>query len=223
MICDGREDMAKKVKNKMHVYFRYTIISLVIGVVLFTTIFMLTFGGVLGSSGEQVVFSNEYYMLRGRPTDLQKELFKELTEQVEKKIEYDMDLVELVAKNFVADYYTWSNKQGPFDIGGAEFVFGKENLNFKQNARRYFYSGMEAYISQGLEINELIEVESLSSNDAAFSTPFNHYGEEYVAYYVEVSWVYKANEKIDVSKFPTFASFTLVQNADGRFEIVRFY
>ena len=130
--------MSKKPKNKIHLYFRYVIISLAITITFFAGIFYFNLNDLMSSEGEQVVYSNEHYTLRGKPTELQKDLFKDLTAQLDQDLEYDMDAIELVVKSFIADYYTWSNKQGPFDIGGGDFIFSKENLNFKQTARRYF-------------------------------------------------------------------------------------
>ena len=215
--------MSKKPKNKIHLYFRYVIISLAITITFFAGIFYFNLNDLMSSEGEQVVYSNEHYTLRGKPTELQKDLFKDLTAQLDQDLEYDMDAIELVVKSFIADYYTWSNKQGPFDIGGGDFIFSKENLNFKQTARRYFYSGMENFLSQGLVMTDLIEVETITTNDASFSTTFDHYGDEYISFYVEASWTYKANEKVDTSLFPNWAAFTVVQTETGRFEIVRFY
>lgn len=215
--------MSKKQISKRHLYFRYLIITLIISVVLFAGIIYVNLNNVLSSAGEQVVFSNDFYTLRGKPTQLQKDLFKELTTQVDFKIDYDLDLVELVAKNFVADYYTWANKQGPYDIGGGEFIFGNENLNFKQNARRYFYSSMEIYLRDGLTPTDLIEVETVSATEGDFAAVYNYYGKDYTTFYVEVNWTYKENSKIDLSLFPTHAAFTIIKNDDNRYEIVRFY
>lgn len=218
----GRK-MSKKPKNKLHLYFRYIVTSLILSSIFFASIFYFHLNDLMSSEGGQVVYSNEYYSLRGKPTELQKQLFKDLTAQLDLQMEYDMDVIELVVKNFVADYYTWSNKMGPFDVGGGEFIFSKENLNFKQTSRRNFYSGIESFLSQGLTMSDLIEVDTITTNDASFSTNFVHYGDEYLSFYVEASWTYKINDKLDTNLFPKWAAFTIVQTDAGRFEIVRFY
>ena len=215
--------MTKKQKRKMHLYFRYVIVSLAVGIAIFAVVFYLNLSNFMTPTGDQVIYKNDMYVLKGNPTKLQKDLFKELTNQLEKKIDFDFDAVELVVKNFVADYYTWSNKQGPYDIGGSEFVFSKENLNFRQNARRYFYSTMLSYINDQVTISNLIEVDSVETNQADFSSEYEHYGTKYLAYYVEATWTYKENEYIDTSVFPTKAAFTVIFSEDGRYEIVRFY
>lgn len=223
MILNGRNDMNRKKTNKMHVYFRYLIITLILSVVLFSGIIFLSINNTMSSPGEQVVLSNKLYALRGKPTQLQKDLFKELSQQIDKENVDDLVLVELVVKNFISDYYTWANKQGPYDIGGGEFIFGNENLNFKQTSRRYFYSNMEPYIRSGLSISDLFEVESIGSAEADFAQGYDYYGQVYTTFYVETSWTYKENLKIDTSVFPTNAAFIIVKTENGRYEIVRFY
>jgi len=214
--------MTKREKNKIHLYFRYIIVSLVLSLTIFAIIFFLNINSLISSNGEKVINSNEFYSLRGKPTNLQKELFKELTTQVNKGLEDDLLVVELVAKNFVADYYTWSNKQGPFDVGGGEYIFGNENLSFKRTTRRYFYSNMENYIQSGFSQEDLLEVETVTSFGADYASIYSYYGKDYSTFYVEVSWTYKESS-IDTSIYPTSAAFTLVKNEDGRIEIVRFY
>ncbi len=223
MILNGRYNMSRKKTNKMHLYFRYLIVTLAISIALFSGIIFFNLNNAMSSAGEQVILSNKFYALKGKPTQLQKDLFKELTIQVDKDVEYDLDLVGLVVKNFIADYYTWTNKQGPYDIGGGEFIFGHENLNFKQTSRRYFYSYMEPYISSGLSNTDLIEVETIAPAIADFASNYDYYGQTFSTFYVETSWTYKENTKIDTSVFPTRAAFVIVITESGRYEIVRFY
>ena len=98
--------MTKNDLKKIHRYFRYVIIMLIISSVLVAGIVLYNLKNMQGGTGEQIVYSNEYYTLRGKPTSLQKDLFKELSSQLEKGIEDDFDVVELVVKSFIADYYT---------------------------------------------------------------------------------------------------------------------
>lgn len=215
--------MTKNDLKKIHRYFRYVIIMLIISSVLVAGIVLYNLKNMQGGTGEQIVYSNEYYTLRGKPTSLQKDLFKELSSQLEKGIEDDFDVVELVVKSFIADYYTWTNKQGSYDVGGSEFIFSTEKTNFYFTSRRNFYSNMSIFIEQDLLQGDLIEVESITMGDASFAAPYNYYGTEYPAFYVEASWTYKSNEKMDISKFANYGSFTVIKTAENRYEIVRFY
>lgn len=218
---NGRENMSKIQRNKITVYFKFIVITLLVSMVLFGAIIFYNISRLSSNEGEQVVYSNELYTLRGKPTALQKSLFKELTEHV--KSGDELAIVESVVRNFAADYYTWTNKQGPFDVGGTEYIFYKENTNFRQNARRYHYTFMYPFIESGLTFADLVEVESVTTNGAAYAAPFDHYGETYTTFYCEISWSYKVNDKLDLSIFPTSAAFTIIKTSDNRYEIVRFY
>lgn len=215
--------MTKKQKTKIHRYLTYVITILIISSVLVAGVIFFNLKSLTGSKGEQVVYTNDLYVLRGKPTNLQKDLFKELTIQIEKGNEQDLNVVELVVKSFIADYFTWTNKIGPYDVGGMNFTFGKENTNLYFSSRRGFYANMTNYINQGLTYSDLIEVESIEMGDASFAAPYEYYGTEYEAFYIEASWAYKSNEKIDISVFPKSASFTIVRTEENRYEIVRFY
>ncbi len=210
-------------KNRKELYIKYIGISIVVtGLVVAAVIFMFTTQNSSNPSSS-VVYSNEFYTLKGKPTDLQKQLFRELTAEIEKDDASDLVIVNLVTKNFIADYFTWSNKAGPFDVGGLDFVYGLENLNFRRTSREYFYSYIYTYLDQGLTLQDMIEVVDVVSEGAAFAAPYEYYDQEIKAYYIEISWTYKESELIDVSLFPTMAAMTIIVNEEGRYEIVRFY
>lgn len=215
--------MTKKRTSIIKKYFKPIFIILIVSSILAAGILLFNVSSFINQDGDSVVNSNEYYQLKGSPTQLQKDLFKELTKQVELKQAYDLVLVELLVKNFVADYYTWSNKQGPYDVGGSNFIYGMENLNFFRTSRRYFYSNMSNYLSSGLEISDLPEVETITTRPADFAVGFDYYGDNLIAFYCEVDWTYKVNDKVDLSIFPTYAAFTITITEEGRYEIVRFY
>ena len=215
--------MTKDTKKRVHRYFQYIIIVLIVSSALVAGIVFLNFNNFMNKEGEVVINSNEFYTLRGKPTDLQRALFKELTTELEKDKPSDLLLVEHVVKNFVADYYTWTNKQGPFDVGGSDFIFSLEGTNFYRSSRRYFYSEMANYINNNLKPEDLIEVESIVTGGADYASNYDYYGTEYNSFYIELSWTYKANELIDTSVFPTSGSFTVIVTPERRFEIARFY
>lgn len=214
--------MSKKQNKRVHAYLRIAIIFLVVSSLLAAGIFFLNINNFLAKEGEQVVYTNEIYTLRGKPTELQKTLFKELTSQLEKENRDELEIVASVVKNFVADYYTWSNKQGAYDVGGREFILSLENLNFYSTSRQYIYSEITRYLSAGLSMEDLIEVVEVSGT-ASYAGPYEYYDQEFVAFYMVANWTYKENDKIDLTVFPTTAEFTVIVNQEGRYEIVRFY
>lgn len=216
--------MTNKTKNRIHRYFQVSFVLLLLTGLIAGTLFYLNISNYFSGDGEKVVFSNELYKITGNPTQLQKDLFKELTSEIEKSSEEnEFTIVGLVVENFIADFYTWTNKVGTYDIGGKDFIFATEFTNFAATSRRYNYNAMSTYLSNGInqkDLNEVLDIEILSVN---YAYPYNYYGKEYPSYYVEASWTYKPNEVIDLSIFPTWSAFTLIKNENGRYEIVRFY
>lgn len=216
--------MTKNKKNRIHRYFQVSFILLLATGLIAGSLFFLNISNYFSGEGEKVVFSNELYKITGNPTQLQKDLFKELTNEVEKQsAENELTIVGLVVENFIADFYTWNNKVGTYDIGGKDFIFATEFTNFSATSRRYNYNAMSNYLSKGInqkDLNEVAEINVLSVN---YAYPYDYYGKEYPSYYVEAEWTYKANEALDLTVFPTWAAFTLIKNENGRYEIVRFY
>lgn len=216
--------MTKKQKNRIHIYFKVSLILLISTGVIAAALFFININSYLANDGEKVVYSNALYTLKGNPTDLQKDLFKELTTEVEKSSkENEFKIVELVVKNFIADFYTWTNKIGAYDIGGKDFIFATEFTNFNSTSRRYSYNEMSNYISKDIGQKDLNEVETITVLSVNYAGQYDYYGTFYPAYYVEAEWTYKTNEIIDTSVFPTWGAFTIVQTIEGRYEIVRFY
>jgi hypothetical protein len=210
-------------KRRREFYIRFIIITVIVtGLAAGAMVFLYSSQNRQNPTSS-VVFSNELYTLRGRPTDFQKALFRELTAAVEKRDRNDLEVVTLVAKNFVADYFTWSNKVGPFDVGGLDFVYGLENLNFRATSREYFNTYMYTYLEKGIRIQDLIEVIEIETPGADFAAPYFYYDQELPAFYIELSWKYKENDVIDTSIFQTWAAMTIIVTEEGRFEIVRFY
>ena len=208
--------------NKLSRYFKIVLIFITITALVATVIFWLNVSNLFSRESEVVVYQNEFYALKGKPTDYQQAIFQELTKQIDLKIKDDKILAELVAKNFVADHYTWSNKIGAFDVGGSNFVMPEENLNFFQTSRRYFYSEIYDYIQSGLLMSDLIEVENVNVVLSDYAN-YTYYDQTFFGVYVILEWTYKENEKVDTSKFQNTLELTLIFREEGRVEIARFY
>lgn len=182
------------------------------------------------------------YVLRNNATDVQKEYFVELKNAVEVEDASSTDIAGLVAKNFVADYFTWTNKQGQYDVGGLCYVYSSknENVKFKENlylkSRDSFYKYLNYYMdkygsSNLLEVSEVEVVESRKEDYQYIIYEASQYvqnseGEWYWiyedsnfdCYYVTCSWKYKENATFDTSKFITKLNFLIIKR-NGIFEI----
>ncbi len=201
-------------------------------------------GGQTETKAENIVESMNY-ILRDNPTDLQKEYFAELKEAIEGEVPADdVTIAGLVAKNYVADFYTWTNKRGQYDIGGLYYVYDGEFENgdhFKENvylkARDGFYKYISYYGKQYGKEN-LLEVENVEiSKCEKLSSPYiinEHvsfkkdaegewydYREDhgYDVYAVTCNWTYKENNSLPMSQFAKSINLAII-NREGRFEVI---
>lgn len=207
-------------KNRRYVYF---VTGFSVMTLLALTVFIFGISQSLDNDGSRTVNSNEFYSLRGNPTPLQRTLFENLTFELEKETPDELKVAEYVAKSFVADYYTWSNKAGIYDIGGRDFIMPEEGSNFYHGSRLYYYNSMANYLNNGYALKDLVEVDSISENLADYGSAYDYYGTLYKSYYIELSWTYIAKEGININSFPTSAAITLIERENGRIEVVRFY
>ena len=169
-------------------------------------------------------YSNEYYTIGNNPTKLQKEYFEELTEVVYSRDKYTEEnrfaTAELVTKSFIADFFTWTNKDGNYEVGGLQYIYADKYVMFQEEARYNFYSDLDLYISQYGREN-LLEVDSVTTHDTRYGGDFDVNGKTYLSYYVDAEWTYKDSKSINVDDFQNKARFRLVDNTEsGRYEIV---
>ena len=204
------------------------------------------------ASGNQVVeikpenvIGDGLYILRDNPTDLQKDYFAQLKEAIEGEEEVDAAVkAALVAQNYVADFYTWTNKQGQYDIGGMYYVYDGEfkngdhyRENVYLNARDGFYKYISAYGTQYgkenlLEVTDVTvtkcekmsqpyEISVHKENRQDESGEWYDYREvkSYDAYSVSCRWTYNDTTSLDLSKFANSVNLAIIED-DGEFWIV---
>ena len=82
------------------------------------------------------------YVLKSNATELQKTQFNELKEILSGDI-VDDDYAKIIAKMFVTDLYTLSNKVNKYDVGGTEYVLESGRDNFKVNVQDTLYKYLE--------------------------------------------------------------------------------
>ena len=243
-------------ENKKSRYFIMLLmmIPFIIGIVVFSIIaYKEAMGlkslatGVTETKDENLIESMNY-ILRENATDLQKEYFKELKDAVESENSEeavdDTTIAGLIGKNFVADFYTWTNKQGQYDIGGLYYVFDGEFENgdsFKENvflrARDGYYKYLSNYIND-YGADKLLEVENVELTKCE-KAPWQYVISEHVAYkqdengdwyderedhyfdayLVSCRWNYKEGSALNASQYPTSINL-LVISRNGRFSII---
>lgn len=186
------------------------------------------------------------YTLRDNATDLQKQYFAELKSAVEDTHEEPIDdatIAGMIAKNYIADFYTWSNKYGKYDVGGMQYIYNGEFENtdhYKENvylkAKDGFYKYMSAYGTQYGKENTL-EVTDVQVNSRKMDQPYvisehsaykkNDAGEwydyrvdePYEWFLVQCNWTYKPT-KLDLNQFATSVNLAVIKSEDGIYSIV---
>lgn len=219
-------------KKKRGLFLFLFIIPFIAGIAIFGTIAFKEAKALISlATGQNAIKEDNQivsagYVLRENATDYQKELFAQLKSAIEVEGADETTVAGLVAQNYIADFYTWTNKQGQYDVGGMYYVLDSEyedgthsKENIYQNARDNFYKYLSNYIKEyGSE--DLLEVENIQlinckkSNDKYVLNEhvenrqdeqgdWYDYREdhEYDAYEVTCSWTYKPTTKFDTSKY----------------------
>lgn len=176
-------------------------------------------GGATVDKDSNSSMKNESYVIGNNPTELSQTYFKELTAALKEKD--PLAITDAVVKCFVSDYFTWTNKDGNYEIGGVQYIFGPKYNQFTEESRWKMYKDLDLYIEQYGREN-LLQVESVETTDPVYAGKFEFDGKSMEAYYVEATWTYKKSSKIDVDSFQNVGYFTVVDH-DGRYEIVSFF
>ena len=134
---------------------------------------------------------NKYgYNLKENETELYKDEFDRLNDILTKdEVDYD-EYAKSVAKLFIIDFYTLSNKLSKNDIGGTEFIKDDMKDNFIEEARSTFYKYLQVKTDERNQ--ELPEVSSI--DDVTLEKTEFKYADKTVdnnAYKVTISWSYK--------------------------------
>lgn len=162
---------------------------------------------------------NEIYALPKNPTQLQKDLYVDLSNQLKIESEDKLPIADFVVKNFVADYFTWTNKSGSYNVGGLTYIVSHSYLYLMDASRLSFYKDLDSFISKYGK-DQLIEVESITTNPM-YSSTFKFLDTDFNAYYVEAEWTYVLREDFPEEKFQTRAAFTVI-DFNGVLQIAQF-
>lgn len=167
--------------------------------------------GIIDSTEEVVD-----YTLRETATDYQKEIYDELIE-AQKTFEEswvpetEEAYAEAVVKNFIADFFTWSNKGGRNDVGGLQFVYPLYRSDFRNKAVDVFYLYLDYYIEE-YGADQLLTVENVNVTGVdpnfVYTMPD---GTQMDGTYVYAEWTYADSDKLDLSQFPTEKGFIVVE------------
>lgn len=165
-------------------------------------------------------YINDYYSIGNNATDIDKSYFLELNNAVEAG---DTELIaQDIVKCFVTEYYTWTNKDGNYDVGGMQYIYTDRQSDFSTYSRDNFYEEMDNYLAQNdrSSLMQVKEVTVSSCTENAAITVLNGSGEQvsYPGYSVSASWTYEDGSVVDTASLQSAAVFSVI-NHDGRMEI----
>ncbi len=230
--------MKKKRNGILHKLFKNTFSKIILGLCVLSIIVVsinIIIVSKNGASSDDVLdnkttlTANDMYLVPSNPTKYQESLYKELSELVDgydfsaqaSDDQKNLDIAISVVKNFIADFYTWTNKSSSYSVGGQMFMFGDQVITFQTHARQTYYKDLDGYIAQYGRAN-LPEVEEVSAA-AVFGNTYEFNGTKYPLYYVEASWTFKDCE-VDTSSWHKKEAFYVIYNeTNEKFEIVQFW
>ncbi len=164
---------------------------------------------------------NLYYSLRKNGTDYQKAIYTQLSDAFDQEVINEEAISGLVVQNFVADFYTWTNKLRFNDVGGLQFLHNDVEGWVNAQALETFYNDMNYYLQNG-GLEDTLEVSrvDVSAVKSEFEMGEDDEITKVPSYVVNASWSYLSSSKISVDEFQSSAVFTLIADDEGLFTIV---
>lgn len=195
---------------------------LIIGFLVFLS--LDTFLGLLPGNESMNEYKDEFviqeynYRLRDNATEYQIELFDELKSALESGDR--LMCAESIVKNYIADFYTWTNKTGSYDVGGVYYMYSPYHYLTSFDARRNFYKYLTYYIkTYGREaLLEVTDIRVLSSVERDYK--YDVEGESYDLFYIECEWDYNDYTFDKKTKYAKKGYFDVIRTETGRYEIV---
>ena len=198
-------------------FFTYFIVFLSLIVVSFGGYFALQAASSMEKSNKSQINKKEDYPLRRNATEYQKEIHKELMTAIKENPKDKTLISELVAKNFIADYFTWTNKLQFNDVGGLQYIDEAYRKSVYDKSLDTFYHDMRFYLEEG-RVKETLEVENIKAQGSSVRIQMD---DEYrPAYVVETSWTYQPSEVLSLDEYQAKTSVKVIEDDEGHFSVV---
>ena len=174
--------MTRRKKKRVVSFFKIILTILVVSVVIYIVITKYPFNN--NHTVDDI--KGYHYTIENKDSSLMKDNFALLKEVLlSKEIDYEK-YAEYLAKLFVIDLYTLSNKNNKYDVGGVEYVYPNNADNYKLKAQETLYKYLENKEGrkQKLPTVSSITLENIEPN------AYKYQEKEYNAYKVSLSWEY---------------------------------
>lgn len=206
-----------KNKSKIKVSKQNIILTLIgVAVILFSAYNIIFLS--LQEGSKKTLFTkleNKYYVVGKDPSEYQKDVFAELTSELENSIVDYKKVSELVAESFVIDFFTWSNKESTYDVGGLQYVLDKNT--FYKEAKWNYYQKLDVY-KNNYSNDQLPTVVSVNKKSEKIQD-YNLEDKTYKAYKVDLNWKYSEDTSFKFKDLVSQCEVTLIED-NGKIVIV---
>ena len=164
------------------------------------------------------------YTIRRQATDYQIELFELLVRAHDQFYETESDealeeYASLIARNFVADFFTLSNKNSRSDVGGLQFFSEDISADFRSQAIDEFYLYLNRYIeifgSDSLPTVSSTEILRVEFGYRIIEIEDDASELEVRTIIIDIEWSYEHTTLPYIDEFQTRARFTLVEHEES--------
>ena len=166
--------------------------------------------GEINVPQKQVIELDNYdYYLHGNATSYEQTLADELKEVLSNEVVNEEEYAKVVAKLFISDLFTLSNKNSSSDITSSQYVYEKYQETYITMIKDTIYSNIEVNLdgkrNQTLPTVKNVEIMGINNDKFVYN------GEvlDSNAYYISASIEYEVN-----LEYPTSYNIVLVKNND---------
>lgn len=198
----------------------FALVAVFLGLILGKEIKNMTDTATLNNT----VIEGYTYTLRANATEVQKEYFKELREALDENDPGNIDEVKAVAKCFIADFYTWTNKNGNYDIGGYLFYYEPKRNSFALCSKNYFYRNMY-YVAQEYGKENLPQVKEVIIDESTLEknkSTTEIKGETYPVYLIKADIVYE-DSTYDTSSLQQYTYVYVITGYENECRVISVY
>lgn len=165
--------------------------------------------------GESQVDKTVPYPLRKNATTYQKELHEKMMDAFDSN-HFDKASAYL-AESFIADFYTWTNKDRITDVGGLQYLSPSVRSWVYDLALETNYQDF-AYLVERNEARKSLEV--VSTKSRVEKDTLMYHNKPHEAYRVFVNWEYAESSVVDTEIYPQEAIVAVIKDDDGLLSIV---
>lgn len=175
--------------------------------------------------------SNNTFKLRKNATEYQRELYASLTDTMKNSPSDQETIATLIAKSYVADFYTWTNKLHFNDVGGLQYIETSLASSVMNQAIQNFYNDFNYYLESG-SVKNTLEVQDISSTiepteyilqKQIISAMTGNETQKEIkkdGYAVTLEWSYVPQSDFDTSVYQKEATIIVVKDESGVLRIM---